>query len=222
MKMTKLTGRAIAALFIVVMVASAFPAAALGSQGTTPIYLARASAVPGVINVAGTGNDVTGDGTSANPYRTIQKGIDMASGGDTVLVAAGTYQENLDFKGKAITVKSAGGAENTTIDGGQAGSVVRFVSGETAAAVLDGFTLTNGSGTYVNQIQPFGGGVYSYNGSNPTIINCIITGNTADTGGGVSAWYASATIVNSVIRGNTASGGGGGVTVVNSIIAGNS
>ncbi len=54
-------------------------------------------------------------------YPSIQAAIDVAVNGDTVLVAPGTYVENIDFMGKSITVKSEQGPDVTTIDGNQAG-----------------------------------------------------------------------------------------------------
>src|SRR5437870_11939876 len=77
---------------------------------------------------------------------TIQAAINAAANGDTVLVAPGTYYENINFMGKAITVTSSGGPSVTTIDGGAAGSVVAFTSNEGTNSVLSGFTITNGLG----------------------------------------------------------------------------
>src|SRR6185437_16304236 len=73
-------------------------------------------------------------------YTTIQSGIDAAQNGDTVLVAPGTYTENINFNGKAITVTSSGGAANTIIDGGNIAPVAIFTSAEGAKSVLNGFT----------------------------------------------------------------------------------
>jgi len=78
---------------------------------------------------------------------TIQAGIDAAFDGDLVLVSPGTYLENIDFLGKGITVQSEQGDDLTVIDGNQNGSVVSFANGEPEDAVLDGFTIINGSGT---------------------------------------------------------------------------
>jgi len=59
---------------------------------------------------------------SAEP--TIQAGINEAVDGDIVLVAPGTYVENIDFDYKAIEVRSESGPLLTTIDGNFSGSVV--------------------------------------------------------------------------------------------------
>src|SRR5258708_36117955 len=77
-------------------------------------------------------------------YPTIQSAINAANSGDTVLVDPGTYVENINFNGKAITVTSSNGPVTTIIDGNHNGTVVTFNHSETAAAVLSGFTIRNG------------------------------------------------------------------------------
>jgi predicted outer membrane repeat protein len=115
-------------------------------------------------------------------HSTIQQAIDAAQTGDRVLVAPGTYVEHLDFKGKAITLKSEEGAGMTVIDANKTGRGVTFKSGETRKAVLDGFTITNGNEPVSN-----GGGIDCTLESSPTITDCVIAYNKADAlGGGIA------------------------------------
>jgi len=107
---------------------------------------------------------------------TIQAGIIAASNGDTVLVAPGTYVENIDFFGKAVTVTSSGGPSVTTIDGGQKGIVVNFTNGETRASVINGFTITDDAPPLPTQVTFSTDGIFVGN-ANPTITNNIITNN---------------------------------------------
>ncbi|MHC4943462.1 MAG: right-handed parallel beta-helix repeat-containing protein [Planctomycetota bacterium] len=158
-------------------------------------------------------------------YPTIQGAIDASVNGDTIIVRAGTYVENIDFIGKAITLTSELGAEVTTIDGGDVGSVVTLQSGEGLDSVLDGFTLTNGN-------AGAGGGLYCTNNSSPTIMNCTISWNSAtgDGGGVYCQDNSSPAITGNAIMDNSAVGFGGGIccwdssspTIMNNIIAGNS
>jgi len=72
-------------------------------------------------------------------YLTIQRAIDRAIDGDVIIVSPGTYKENIDFKGKNLTVQSSNPDDpdivaSTIIDGGGKGSVVTFQSGETREA----------------------------------------------------------------------------------------
>ena len=152
---------------------------------------------------------------------TIMAGIYHAVNGDFVLVSPGTYIENINFLGKAITVQSETGAENTIIDGGQNGSVVVFYSGESEESVLDGFTIRNGTGTYLaHPTVPsakvhYGGGICCIYSSSPTIRNCLITENSSrEFGGGIACIHSSSvSIINCAIFSNIAdpngaSGGG--------------
>jgi hypothetical protein len=137
-------------------------------------------------------------------YLTIQEAISAAEHGDTVRVKPGTYEENIIFLGKNIHVQSEKGPWLTTIDGGQLGSVVAIMQDETNAAVLDGFTITNGSGEG-------GGGIWCY-GASPTIINNHIKeNNVGNSGAGIACHHSSAKIAYNVISGNHAGWSGGGI-----------
>jgi len=150
-------------------------------------------------------------------YSTIQLAIDAAANGDTVLVAPGTYVENIDFIGKAITVTSEGGPEVTLVDGNLAGTVVRFGSGEGRSSVLNGFTLFNGrSGSGLPTLND-GGGIWISH-SSPTITGNIISNNRACGGMGISNDRGSPLIQRNTITNNRAegcSGRGGGILIEN-------
>ena len=141
---------------------------------------------------------------------TIQSAINVAAFGDTVLVAPGTYVENINFGGKAISVRSESGPQVTIIDGGAAASVVVFTSGERRDSVLNGFTLQNGRRV---QGTSQGGGIMIGAVSSPTITNNVIRNNQACNGGGISIASGSPLIQLNTItsNGNSGCSGGSGV-----------
>jgi parallel beta-helix repeat protein len=136
-------------------------------------------------------------------YATIQSAINNAGNSDVVIVASGTYQENIDFNGKSIIVRSTNPDDpnivaSTIINGSipadpNRGSVVTFKSGENNASTLSGFTITGGTGTWLpiawdlHQVywNRCGGGVVCYNMSAPTITKNIFTNNSAGQGGAI-------------------------------------
>ncbi|HUT57002.1 MAG TPA: right-handed parallel beta-helix repeat-containing protein, partial [Phycisphaerae bacterium] len=114
-------------------------------------------------------------------WPTIQEAINAAHTGDEIVVQPGVYPENIDFLGKAVTVRSADPlspaiVDSTIIDGGGVDTVVKFTHGEKAGSVIAGFTITNG-------MAASGGGVKCI-GSSPTIANNHITSNAATYRGG--------------------------------------
>jgi len=145
----------------------------------------------------------------------IQAAINASSTGDTVLVQPATYNEHLNFNGKAITVGSlflTTADENyissTIINGSGSGSCVKFSSGETSASVLSGFTITNGYAYY-------GAGINCYSGSSPTLSYLDISNNNGHPGdsygGGLVAMDNSSPICSNLTFTNNYANEGGGV-----------
>jgi len=184
------------------------------------------------VYVALNGNDANGVGGPESPLKTIQKGIDTVNEPGHMVVKPGTYtgtgNRDLDFKGKAITVRNiqprdAYTVTRTVIDcQGTAGNKHRafyFHNGEESNSVVQGFTILNG-------YHDNGGAIYC-NNSSPTIKNCTIIDSTAvNYGGGIYCYGGSAWIINCTFSANIANGRGGALcfdhgsaaTLMNSIL----
>ncbi len=167
-------------------------------------------------------------------YVTIQSAVNASSNGDTVLVAPGTYMENITLYGKRILLASQFILEGnrsyisaTVINGSQpahadTASVIRVAHGEDSTTVITGFTITGGSGTkWEDPLNPGyvwrgGGGIIILNAS-PVIKHNIIRFNSVNNtagvsgaqGGGLLCYGGYPEIANNWIVRNFANYGGG-------------
>jgi hypothetical protein len=137
-------------------------------------------------------------------YPTIQQGIDAALDWDIVLVDTGTYLENINFLGKAITVAShflidgdTNHINNTIIDGSDpvhpdSASAVMFISGEDTTSVICGFTIKGGTGLLdASTLERLGGGIACMNAGakichNKIIENEVVAHQSAAIGAGIA------------------------------------
>jgi len=132
----------------------------------------------------------------------IQAGLDSCSTDDTVLVAAGTYYENLTWPStQGIDLVSEFGADTTVIDGSGATYVIGIGTGVHSTTTVSGFTIMNGYGYEA-------GGIHCLS-SSPTITGNTVTMNTADYGGAIECDMGSSPIITgNTITGNTGYSGG--------------
>lgn len=203
-----------------------------------PLLVFSLSAFGNIINVPGT-------------YTTIQAAINASQHGDTILVESGTYYENINFRGKKIVITSRYYLTNdpsviysTIINGSNpvypdTGSCVIINKYEDSTTVLQGFTITGGSGT--RWTDEHGAGIYREGGgiliqySSPIIQYNIIHSNivtnlngvTSTGGGAIRVGDGYPKIYNNIIMNNTARYGAGivlnytGGELVNNIICSN-
>ena len=133
---------------------------------------------------------------------TIQEALNNADEGTTILVATGTYSENLIWPRNIDGIKliGEGGAENTIIDGGGVDRCI-IIDGNggndhiiTSETLIEGFTIQNGfvndEDGDANLVVDDGAGLYLVNVS-PTLRNLIIQENHGEgfsvAGGGLCA-----------------------------------
>jgi parallel beta-helix repeat protein len=143
-------------------------------------------------------------------YPTIGAAVGASNDGDEVIVSDGIYtgdgNRDIDFLGKAITVRSENGHNNCIIccNGTEAEPHRGFYfhSGEDANSIIEGIYIAFG-------YAALGGGVCCEQ-SSPMVTNCIFYGNSAEAGGGISCDDSSSPkIVDCTFSYNTAYAGGG-------------
>ena len=175
--------------------------------------------------VSSDGCDLSGNGSVAYPFATIQYTIDTVNENDIIVVEIGSYQENLTISNKNIILTSRYYFTNdetyidsTIIDANFNESAISFYGSIDTTCIVNGFTLVNGySGS--------GGGIYCDNAgpklSHLIIENCEVDNNGPySRGGGIFGNASDMIIENSIIRNNTCQSAtylqGGGMYINNS------
>lgn len=167
-----------------------------------------AFAVPFFLVFAGTGADAATIRVPAD-QPTIQAGIDAATApGDVVLVAPGMYtgpgNRDIELRGRDIVVRSESGAAATIIGCEDLGRGFHVHQGETAAAVIEGFTIRRGLAD--------GGGGMRIAGASPTVMACVITDcESYHVGGGVEVQSSSSLFTDCEFTANQGFNFGGGL-----------
>jgi len=147
-------------------------------------------------------------------YSTIQDAINASNYGEIIEVAPGTYSGpgnwDIDFKARAVTVRSEAGPQYTTIECSEGHRGFHFFRGEGPNSILRGFTIkgavipgsdipSDSESWSSNTTHPIGGGIYC-EFSSPTIIDCVIKDCSTELGGGVGSVGGSPVIIDCLIE----------------------
>ncbi|WP_321423206.1 PKD domain-containing protein [uncultured Methanobacterium sp.] len=192
--------------------------------------------------VSPTGSDTTGDGSSSNPYATIQTALNNVVAGGTIHLASGTYTgtgnvaltitKNVTIVGENQAILN--GANTNTIFTVNSGVNVTFTQlkftggkGTNGGAIYNSGTLTLNNCTFsTNSASSMGGAIYSTSTLN--VNGCTFSSNTVITKGGAIYNTGTLNVNNSIFTGNMATSNHGGAifnqgtaTVNNTLFVGN-
>jgi Tol biopolymer transport system component len=134
------------------------------------------------------GNNLNNGRSPETAFATIQKSIDSAKNGFTILVYPGIYTEKIDFKGKAITLQGLVSAAGIPVLENPDDFTVCFYDGEGPDSVMKNFVIRNSfmgifiagtSPTISNVTVVFNKyGINAFADAQPDISNCILWDNT--------------------------------------------
>jgi len=146
------------------------------------------------------GNDNNDGLTRRTAFATIHKGIDSSRNSFKVLVYPGVYQEEVDFKGKAIAVQGVATKAGIPIIENPGDFVVSFYNGEGPRSILKNFVVRNsfmavfiaGSSPTIKNLNVVDNkyGIEAYAGAEPDISNCIFWNNSDSDLFGCEARYS--------------------------------
>lgn len=174
---------------------------------------------------AATGNDSNDCLSLGTACLTVAEAASRAGAGDTIQIAPGSYDENLDIS--LILTLTGSSPDNTFLEGGDSHRVLTASSSQltlTDLTIRHGrVTNENGGGIYnfgaltlenvqvISNTAENGGGGGIFNSGSLILQNSLVSGNdVASAGGGLYTWYGSSlTATNSLISHNQASQGGG-------------
>jgi hypothetical protein len=173
------------------------------------------------------GSDKNNCLSSKSACKTIRRAIKLSSSGDSIVVAAATYFENLSIP---FSLSIIGAGPRTTILDGRHLASVFLITHRRSVVKLSGMTMRNAGGI------GDGGAIYNCFTESLTITNSMLTGNSVRKGSGTVGFGGAIyncptpgrglTIIDSTISNNKAEEGGaicngGTLTIINSTFYGN-
>ena len=148
----------------------------MNSDGTLSEYTAPLISSPTSIWYvdSATGNDITGIGSIAAPYKKITKAVSNTINLDSVYIKDGTYIENITYHDKQLSFIGVNGASKVVLKPLLA-SQIMAITQNGGKSLFKGLTFTGGGNSA-------GSAIYTQT-SNPIIENCIFRNNGTDMSG---------------------------------------